>query len=123
MTKKLKVTKARARKALKELVKIFNLAGKGSGYYEPNATAFRNIVTALRGPDTDIIRVKEETTEVIRRDIGVSGKTSGLCVARPGIEIPIGYINKSCYDDKRPKHFVDHISRAVKGLHTLKVKQ
>ncbi len=120
MARKLKVTKARARKALRELVEIFNLAGFASR--EPNATAFRDIVTALRGPDNDITRVKEETTEVIRRDIGISNKTSGLCVALPGCEIPLGYVHMSYYDDERPIHFVNHISRAVKGLHTLKVK-
>ncbi len=117
----MKVTKARARKALKELVEIFNLAGRA--HWEPNATAFRDVVTALRGPDTGARWVKGVTTEVIRRDIGINGKTSGLCVAELGPIVPSGYIDLSCCDDDRPLHFVSHISRAVKGLRTLEVKQ
>ncbi len=108
--RKVQVTKARAQKALRELVAIINCSDTND-----YATAFRDIVTALRGPDSDDWNVKMYTTAVIRRDIGLN-ETSRLIVAPLGVTL---ILEKNQYSN----HFADHICRAVAGLQLLEVKK
>lgn len=112
------ITKARAVKCLREVVKIINCSVDDSN---KNARALRDILSALRGPDAihrETEYVKQYTTGVIRRDIGLHDG-SGLVLAGTRIGIP----NKLAvrYADNHPltHHFVGHIERAQVALRHL----
>jgi hypothetical protein len=78
--KKMKVTKKRALKAIAELVEIISVA---AGFNEPNATAVRDIVSFLRGPDNEDAHIKSETTAKVRSVIGIEEMSGWVINPRP----------------------------------------
>jgi len=112
---KMEVTKARARKALKELVEIINTIN-----YNPvtpsarNASALREIVTSLRGPDNDAYEIKKQTTARIRGAIGLLSP-SGLHISL----IPPPAASDVITDGNWQMHHMSHYQRAWHGLKRL----
>lgn len=105
--KKKPVTAAHCRRVLKDVVGIINRASDGDGV----AASFRDVVTALRGPDNELLWLKESTTAHIRHDIGIK-PSSGLIIEKGAIRIPEP-------DSYISDHFVDHVVRARDGLAVL----
>ena len=104
-------TKAEIKQVLAEVVEIINESMENS-----DAAEFRDLISALRGPDNRNFELKQRTTAVIRHAIGVTGE-SGL---------DVNYVDSfMVYDDLLKQfgeqwqlHHRHHYLRALTGLRT-----
>jgi len=81
------------------------------------AKAVWNIVTALRGPDSDNESLKRRTTQRLRGVIGLRSGNAGGCLLsldKPTSFILVGDFARK-YDEKS-HHFANHYRYAVEGL-------
>jgi hypothetical protein len=90
---------------------VFVLTKTGSD----TSRALWDILTALRGPDNENVRLKGKTTEKIRRLIGLNRRFSRACVSRFAT---IEEIEKNISETGASVswHFKSHICEAVLAL-------
>jgi len=111
-----KELKKKARKLIIDLIQFVNNHEENSQLRRPYARAVWNIITALRGPDSDNDEMKAQTTQNIRGAIGLAeinscGAFTGHATPK-GIEDAFGYSVKT----NEKKHFIKHYKYAVESL-------
>jgi len=107
-----KVTKREARKVIKDLVNLLNNCIVNKLDY--NATAVRDIITFLRGPDNCDHLLKWNTTAKVRGLIGLTA-SSALDINSSNVELE-QYLTKQEMREEWPVHHQSHYHAAYRAL-------
>lgn len=123
---KLKRSRVRAKKLIEQIVEVLNEdnhIGEDAGSENTSGgRALWDILTALRGPDGDDTRLKDETTAKVRAAIGMKAGNAGAAIVSDKKPFP----STDSYDTsihlkflgsaRNPNHFTRHYGLAVRAL-------